>query len=244
MKGIVLAGGTGSRLQPMTLVTNKHLLPVYDKPMCYHVLGYVYEAGITDVMLVVGKESCGDFMKLLGSGKELGVDLTFKIQEEADGIAGALRLCRDFAANDPVVVVLGDNLLENGLKPLVAEYDGGAMIFVKDVPDPHRFGVATLNDQGKVTDIIEKPKHPTTNLAVVGVYIYDNQVFKIIDTLSPSGRGEFEITDVNRAYLKMEQLRCGKVLGWWQDMGTPEGLYRATTLIYEKKRNKEHRNGN
>jgi len=236
MKGIILAGGLGTRLMPLTSVTNKHLLPVYDQPMCLHVIRYFYDANINDIMLVTGKECCGDFTELLGSGKRFGVNLCFCVQEEANGIAGALRLGRDFAQGDSVVVALGDNLLENGIKPLIDQYyehNKGAMIFAKEVPDPHRFGVVTLDEQNRAIKIIEKPKNPETNLAVIGVYIYDYQVFDIIDTLKPSTRGELEITDVNCQYMEMRQLRCGKIEGWWQDTGTIDSLYQATLLMYQ-----------
>lgn len=246
MKGIVLAGGTGSRLQPMTMVTNKHLLPIYDKPMCFHVIEYMREAGITDVMLIVGRESCGDFMRLLGSGKDLGVDLTFKIQEDADGIAGALRLCQDFANNEPVAVILGDNLLENGIKSLVDRFKQrlemlkdedvavGAQIAVIEVQDPCRFGVASLDSRGKVEKIVEKPKHPDSNLAVIGVYMYDKYVWEVLPRLEPSARGEYEITDVNNAYIDADRLYCEQIKGWWTDAGTIDSMYDATLLMRSK----------
>jgi glucose-1-phosphate thymidylyltransferase len=239
MRGIILAGGTGSRLRPLTLVTNKHLLPVYDRPMIFHGIEYLCDANITDIMIVTGREYCGDFMNLLGSGKDLGVNLTFKIQEEANGIAGALSLCRDFARGGPILVLLGDNLLEYGVKPLVGQYyqyNNGAMIFAKSVPDPQRFGVVTLDEERHVTNIVEKPEKPETNLAVIGIYIYDYQVFNIIETLVPSLRGELEITDVNRKYMEMGKLRCGEVQGWWSDAGVIESLFTATKLIHDSRK--------
>ena len=242
MRGVILAGGLGTRLRPLTLVANKHALPVYDQPMVFHVVGYLREAGVHDIMLISGREHCGDLIGLLGSGKDLGVELTFRVQEEANGIAGALGLCRDFAQGGPIVVVLGDNLLENGICPLVAQYyryNRDAMIFTKEVSDPQRFGVATLGSDGKVLNIVEKPKNPETNLAVIGIYIYDHRVFSIIDTLMPSARGELEITDVNRKYMDLGKLRCGQVVGWWTDAGTVASLHNASILMQQLIEGKE-----
>jgi len=243
MRGIVLAGGMGTRLRPLTLVANKHALPVYDRPMVYHIVDYLREASINNIMLISGREHCGDLISLLGSGKDLGVELTYRVQEEADGIAGALRLCRDFAHGGPILVILGDNLLEHGVGPLVGQYyryNKGAMIFAKEVPDPQRFGVVTLDSAGHAINIVEKPTTPETNLAVIGVYVYDHQVFSMIDTLVPSSRGELEITDINRKYMEMGNLYCGKVEGWWSDAGTIESLFAASKLIHDsrKKENK------
>jgi glucose-1-phosphate thymidylyltransferase len=202
--------------------------------MAFHIVGYMREANITNIMLITGRECCGDLIRLLGSGQDLGVELTYRVQESADGIAGALRLCRDFAQGGPIVVILGDNLLENGINPLVGQYyrfNRDAMIFAKQVPDPQRFGVVTLDGEGKVVNIIEKPQEPETNLAVIGVYIYDHRVFNIIDTLKPSARGEYEVTDINRAYMNKGNLRCGMVEGWWSDAGTIESMHQAAELI-------------
>jgi glucose-1-phosphate thymidylyltransferase len=236
MRGIILAGGMGTRLRPLTLVANKHALPIYDKPMAFHIVEYLRDASIFNIMLITGREHCGDLIGILGSGRDLGVELTYRVQEDPDGIAGALRLCRDFAQGGPVMVILGDNLLENGVCPLVGQYykyNKGAMIFATEVEDPERFGVVTLDADGKVINIVEKPKEPETNLAVIGVYIFDHQVFTFIDTLKPSGRGELEITDVNRKYMELGRLRCGKVQGWWHDAGTIESMYAATILVRE-----------
>jgi len=242
MRGIVLAGGLGSRLRPLTLVANKHALPVYDRPMAYHIVDYLRDASINNIMLISGREHCGDLISLLGSGKDLGVELTYRVQEEADGIAGALRLCRDFAHGGPILVILGDNLLEHGVSPLVGQYykhNKGAMIFAKEVPDPQRFGVVTLDGEGNAINIVEKPTTPETNLAVIGVYVYDHQVFGMIESLVPSDRGELEITDVNRKYMEMGKLRCGKVEGWWSDAGTIESLFAATKLIHDSRKKGE-----
>lgn len=238
MRGVILAGGLGTRLRPLSLVINKATLPVYDKPVIYHIVEYFREAGITDIMVVTGKEFSGDLVNLLGSGSDLGVKCSYRIQDSANGIAGALSLCKDFVpAGENVVVMLGDNLLENGIKQQVSKYaDGfeGAVVCVKEVPDPHRFGVATLEaGSNKVINIVEKPKQPETNLAVIGVYMYDSQVFDIIKGLTPSARGEYEITDVNRAYMQLGNLKCERVEGWWTDAGTIESLYEAGILMHD-----------
>lgn len=242
MRGIILAGGLGTRLHPLTLVANKHALPVYDRPMAHHIIGYMKEADITDIMLITGREHCGDLIALLGSGRDLGVELTYRVQEDADGIAGALKLCEDFAQKEPIVVMLGDNLLENGIKPIINTYPGkGAMIVVKEVEDPERFGVATLNEEGRVIKLVEKPKEPETNLAVIGVYIYNNYVWEILPTLKPSARGEYEITDINKAYMDAKALHCAKIDGWWSDAGTIESMYDATILMRQlREREKEN----
>jgi len=238
MRGIILAGGVGTRLLPLTMVHNKQTLPVYDKPMIFHLIDYMKEAGIIDIMVITGREHCGDVFSLLGSGIDLGVELTYRVQEKADGIAGALHLCRNFARQDPVTVILGDNLFEHGIKDCVKSYIGGAMVFTKEVPDPERFGVVSFDENNKVTKIIEKPSHPETNHAAVGLYIYDHQVWDIIEELTPSARGEYEITDVNQAFLNLGQLHCNKIKGWWQDTGTIESLYEAT-LLMKKLREKQ-----
>ncbi len=245
MRGIVLAGGLGTRLHPLTLVANKHALPVYDRPMAFHIIGYMKEAGITDIMLVVGREHCGDLIALLGSGRDLGVNLTYRVQEDADGIAGALRLCEDFTQREPFVVMLGDNLLENGIKPIIGEYGKrgykGGMIAVTEVKDPKRFGVATLDKRGRVLNLVEKPRVPESNLAVIGVYIYDEDVWMYMHSLEPSARGEYEITDINRAYMDAKNLHCTKVKGWWHDAGTIESMYDATILMRQlKEKEKEN----
>jgi glucose-1-phosphate thymidylyltransferase len=236
MRGIVLAGGYGTRLRPMTLVTNKHLLPVYDRPMVYYPLQTLKDAGITDIMLITGPENAGDFLKLLGSGKGLGVRLTYRVQDEAGGIAQALGLCRDFADGEKCMVVLGDNIVEDNLRGPVQKFDkggDGAMIFLKEVPDPHRFGVAEVKG-GKIVSIEEKPKRPKSHYAQTGVYLYGPDVFDIIGTLKPSGRGELEITDVNNAYLRQGRLSYALLKGFWTDAGTVESLHRATDLVKEK----------
>lgn len=234
LKGVVLAGGTGSRLSPLTKVTNKHLLPVFDEPMIYYPIRMLVEAGISDIMVVTGGNSAGDFLKLLGNGEEFGLQqMQYGYQKGAGGIAEALGLTRYFVGNDDVVVVLGDNLLENSIANAVQsfrEQDGGARVLLKQVHDPERFGVAEIED-GRIVRIVEKPTEPASDLAVIGVYMYDNEVFSIIENLEPSGRGELEITDVNNAYLERGSLEHAVVDGWWTDAGTFESLHHASNLV-------------
>ena len=201
MKGIILAGGTGSRLYPLTKVTNKHLLPVYDKPMIYYPLQTLMDAGIKDIMIVSGRGHAGHFLELLGSGADIGVHFTFEIQEQAGGIAQALGLAEDFADKEDVAVILGDNIFQDNVYKAVESFKSGARIFLKEVPDAKRFGVAEIKGN-KIISIEEKPKLPKSNLAVTGLYIYDPGVFEIIRTLKPSGRGELEITDVNNEFIR------------------------------------------
>lgn len=234
MKGVILAGGLGTRLLPLTRVTNKHLLPVYNKPMIYYPIECLAGAGIRDIMIVTGGNHAGDFLRLLGNGKDFGLeDLHYTYQEGEGGIADALRLAEHFADGDKIVVVLGDNIIEKNICRAVGDFftqRHGAKILLKQVEDPQRFGVAEL--AGKtVIGIEEKPAQPKSNLAVIGIYMYDNLVFDIIKTLKPSGRGELEITDVNNAYIASGTMTCEILDGWWTDAGTFESLYRATNLI-------------
>jgi glucose-1-phosphate thymidylyltransferase len=230
MKGIILAGGTGSRLYPLTKVTNKHLLPVYDQPMIYYPLYTLVTAGITEIMIVSGRGHAGHFLELLGSGAEFGVRLTYEIQEKAGGIAEALGLADSWADDDNVAVILGDNIFEDNVKADVTSFTNGAKIFLKEVPDASRFVVVELiND--KVISIEEKPKIPKSNYAVTGLYLYDPNVFSIIKNLKPSGRGELEITDVNNAYLKKGIMQYAILNGYWSDAGTFISLLRASILV-------------
>ena len=228
-----MAGGTGSRLMPLTKVTNKHLLPIYSKPMVYYPLQTMIEAGIEDILIVSGPGHAGHFLNLLGSGKEFGIRLTFEIQDEAGGIAQALGLAESFADEGPVTVILGDNIFEDNVKKDIHSFRGGAKIFLKEVDDPHRFGVAEVKGN-KIIGIEEKPKKPKSSWAVTGLYIYDADVFKIIKTLKPSGRGELEITDVNNAYLKKGKMDAAFLKGFWSDAGTFDSLLRASNLVKEK----------
>ena len=233
MKGVILAGGLGKRLEPLTRITNKHLLPIYNRPMIYYPLQTLIDAGITDILLVTGGNDAGDFLRLLGNGAEFGLKhLNYTYQTGEGGIADALKLAEHFAHKDQLVVILGDNIVERSIRPYVrrfAKQRHGAKILLKEVPDPQRFGVAEIR-QGKVLSIEEKPQRPTSRYAVTGIYMYDAQVFDIIRTLVPSGRGELEITDVNNAYLKRKQLTCDVLQGWWTDAGTHASLLHANNL--------------
>ena len=234
MKGIILAGGLGSRLYPLTKVTNKHLLPVYQKPMIYYPLQTLINAGIDDILIVTGGNSAGDFLKLLGNGKEFGLrHINYTYQEGEGGIAEALRLAEFFAAGEKICVVLGDNLIEKNIRRAADEFrkqKGGAKIMLKEVPDPHRFGVADMKGD-RVISIEEKPRAPKSNYAVIGIYFYDAYAFDIIKTLKPSGRGELEITDVNNCYISKGLMTCDVLEGWWTDAGTFESLLRANILV-------------
>ncbi|MFO7675231.1 MAG: sugar phosphate nucleotidyltransferase [bacterium] len=240
MKGIVLAGGMGTRLLPLTKITNKHLLPVYDRPMVYYPIEKLVEAGVSELMLVTGGESAGDFLRLLGNGREFGLRrIHYTYQEGSGGIAAALALAEDFAEGDRVMVVLGDNLFEDSLAPFAERFAAqarGARILLKEVPDPERFGVATVQD-GRVVRIVEKPEKPASRLAVTGCYAYDARVFDIVSRLRPSARGELEITDVNNAYLDEGTLEYDVLSGWWQDAGSSfEAYARAQRLARELRR--------
>ena len=235
MKGIVLAGGLGSRLFPLTRVTNKHLLPVYDRPMIFYPIEKLVEAGIQDILVVTGGNHAGEFLRLLGNGKEFGLKhLNYTYQEGEGGIAEALGLAEHFADGEPVAVILGDNLFEHSIADAVRRFrhqGEGAKVLLKEVEDPERFGVAEIRDE-RIVRIVEKPQTPVSNLAVTGVYMYDARVFDIVKTLKPSGRGELEITDVNNRYLEWGSLSYELLDGWWTDAGTFESLYRASTLVH------------
>jgi glucose-1-phosphate thymidylyltransferase len=241
MKGVVLAGGLGTRLSPLTRVTNKHLLPVYDRPMIYYPIQMLVNAGIREILLVTGGNSAGDFLKLLGNGKEFGLrHLDYTYQEGEGGIADALRLAEYFADGEPICVVLGDNIIERNIVRAAAAFriqNVGARILLKDVKDPQRFGVPIL-DGDRVVKIEEKPAHPRSAYAVTGVYFYDARVFEIIKTLKPSGRGELEITDVNNAYIETGELTWDVLEGWWTDAGTIESLFAANELVAQTGANK------
>jgi len=232
MKGIVLAGGTGSRLFPLTKVTNKHLLPVGRYPMIFYPIYRLKQAGIEEILIVTGRDHMGDVMELLGSGRDYNVEFTYKVQDQAGGIAEALGLAKNFVNGDRCVVILGDNIFEDDITPYVNSFKSqknGAKVLLKEIPDPTRFGVPELKDN-KILFIEEKPKHPKTNYAVTGIYMYDSEVFDIVKTLKPSGRGELEITDVNNAYIKMGALTYDVLKGWWTDAGTPKSLLKANEL--------------
>jgi glucose-1-phosphate thymidylyltransferase len=234
MKGVILAGGTGSRLFPLTKVTNKHLLPVGKYPMIYYPIYRLIEAGITEILIVTGKEHMGSVVNLLGSGYEFGVEFTYKIQDQPGGIAQALGLAEHFVNGDKCVVILGDNIFEDNINSFVSSFkkqEKGAKVLLKEVSDPERFGVAELKGD-KIISIEEKPKNPKSNYCVTGIYMYDSRVFDIIKKLKPSGRGELEITDVNNAYIKDGTLTYDILEGSWTDAGTFESLKRANELSY------------
>jgi len=241
MKGIILAGGLGTRLHPLTKITNKHLLPVHDRPMIYYPLQTLINAGIRDILIVTGGNNAGDFLRLLGNGKEFGLQhINYTYQEGEGGIAAALSLAEYFAGGEKVCVVLGDNLIERNIARAVRTFQTqgkGAKILLKEVPDPHRFGVPEIVS-GKIVGIVEKPKTPKSNYAVVGIYLYDADVFQIIKTLKPSDRGEMEITDVNNEYLRRGNLTYDILDGWWTDAGTFESLLRASNLVAQTGANK------
>jgi glucose-1-phosphate thymidylyltransferase len=241
MKGVVLAGGTGSRLNPLTRVTNKHLLPVYDKPMVYYPIQTLVNAGIEEILLVTGGKNAGDFLRLLGNGRDFGLKhLNYTYQEGEGGIAEALGLAEYFAGGEAICVVLGDNIIEGDICEAVSDFrrrNTGAKILLKEVQDAHRFGVAEVRGD-QVVGIEEKPKAPKSNYAVVGIYLYDASVFEKIRRLKPSGRGELEITDVNNFYIDEGKMTFEILHGWWTDAGTFESLLRANMLVAETGANK------
>jgi len=240
MKGVILAGGLGTRLFPLTKITNKHLLPVYDQPMIYYPIQTLVNAGIDDIMIVTGGKKSGDFLSLLGNGKDFGLKhLNYTYQEGEGGIAEALGLAAHWAAGSPICVILGDNLIEKNIRGAVEDFRSqisdsgigrGAKIMLKEVHDPERFGVATL-DGDAVARIVEKPKNPQSNLAVIGIYMYDSRVWDVIPTLEPSDRGELEITDVNNWYIHDKSMTFDVLDGWWTDAGTFESLQSASNLV-------------
>ncbi|MGJ5815362.1 sugar phosphate nucleotidyltransferase [Paludibaculum fermentans] len=238
MRGVILAGGKGTRLFPLTKITNKHLLPVYDAPMIYYPIQTLVNAGIRDILIVAGGNYAGDFLQLLGNGRQFGLtSLNYTYQEGDGGIADALALAEHFADGDKICVILGDNIIELGIDAAVSEFhkqESGARILLKEVHDPERFGVAEVRG-GHVVNIQEKPKLPRSNYAVTGIYMYDASVFAKIRTLDPSSRGELEITDVNNAYIQEGSLRFSYLDGWWTDAGTFDSLLRASSLVSQSK---------
>jgi glucose-1-phosphate thymidylyltransferase len=232
MKGIILAGGTGSRLYPLTKVTNKHLLPVGKYPMIFHSVYKLKQADIQDILIVTGKDHMGEVVNLLGSGKEMGVSFTYKVQDEAGGIAQALGLAEHFVGDDQMVVILGDNIFEDNISQYIvnfAKQKMGAKILIQEVLDPQRYGVPQLEGE-KIVSIDEKPSQPKSSYAVTGIYMYDTSVFEIIKSLIPSERGELEITDVNNAYISKNELAYDVLKGWWTDAGTHASFAKANEL--------------
>lgn len=234
MKGVILAGGNGTRLYPLTKVTNKHLLPVYNKPMIYYPIERLVSAGITDIIIVTGKENAGNFMNLLGSGKEFGARFHYTLQDEAGGIAHALSLVEGFVKDDSITVILGDNIILDDISEHVKTFEAGARIFLKEVNDPQRFGVPEFDENNKIKRIGEKPKEPKSNYAVTGIYQYDSTVFDKISRLKPSARGELEITDVNNLYLEEGKLSHTFLKEPWLDAGTFESLLEASNILRER----------
>lgn len=237
MKGVILAGGTGSRLFPLTKVTNKHLLPVGREPMIFHPIKKLIDAGVEEILIVTGPEHMGDVVNLLGSGREFGCRFTYKVQDEAGGIAQALALAENFASGVPVCVILGDNVFSDSIAPIARAFDHqrkGARVVLKRVTDPGRFGVAEVEGD-RILRIVEKPNAPRSDLAVTGIYFFDAHVYDAIRTLKPSARGELEITDVNNYYLSRGELRFDKLEGWWTDAGTFDSLHLANELVRDGK---------
>jgi len=236
MKGVILAGGLGTRLHPLTKITNKHLLPVYDRPMIYYPIQTLINIGVQDILIVTGGTSAGDFLRLLGNGREFGLShIDYTYQEGEGGIAEALSLAQYYAKGRRICVVLGDNLIEGNVKRAADAFrrqEKGAKILLKEVPDAHRFGVAEIDGE-RVVGIEEKPAKPRSGYAVTGIYFYDARVFDIVKTLSPSARGELEITDVNNEYIARGEMTYDFIEGWWTDAGTMESLFRAATLVHE-----------
>ena len=239
MKGIILAGGTGSRLYPLTRVTNKHLLPVYDRPMIFYPLQTLVDAGIRDILIVTGGQNAGDFLRLLQNGKEFGLQqLSFAYQEGEAGIADALRLAEPFVKGEKICVVLGDNIIEGDIREAAEAFERqekGAMVLLKEVPDPERFGVPVF-EGARIVRIEEKPPQPKSPYAVTGIYFYDGSVFDRIRRLKPSGRNEYEITDINNSYISEGTLAHSIMQGWWTDAGTFESLWHASNMVREKAR--------
>ena len=237
MKGVILAGGLGTRLYPLTHATNKHLLPVYDQPMIYYPIQLLLSAGIEEILVVTGGPHAGDFIRVLNNGKSFGIKhLEYTYQEKSDGgISDALALAEDFADNGPITVILGDNTTDADISKEIKGFKDGALIFLKEVTDPQRFGVPVFSKDGKIEKIEEKPKDPKSNYAVTGLYVYDNKVFDYIKTLKPSERGQLEVTDLNNLYLEKGKLKWSLLKGFWSDAGTAESLFR-TNLYWARKK--------
>lgn len=240
MKGVILAGGIGTRLYPLTKITNKHLLPVYDKPMILYGIETLKRSGISEIMIVVGREHAGHFMNFLGSGKEFGVKLSYALQDKNNGgISDALLYAEDFSDRNSIAVILGDNIFEDDFSKAIKNFNGGATVFFKKVPDPERFGVGVFDKSGKkLLDIEEKPKKPKSDYAQTGFYLYDFNVFSYIRKIKPSARGELEITDANKMYLSRGELGFSYVSGYWFDVGTIDSLLETSVLLSKKTKNK------
>lgn len=234
MKGIILAGGRATRLRPLTKITSKQLLPVYNKPMVYYPIQTLAKAGIKDILIIVAPEYSGQFLNLLGSGSEMGVKLSYEVQDEPSGLPEAFIIGANFIGKDNVALILGDNIFDHNFAESVASFKSGARIFAKEVPDPERSGVVEFDENHKVISIVEKPEHPKSNYAVVGFYIYDNKVVEYAKTLKPSARNELEIVDLHNKYLEKGELNVNIIEGMWEDAGTFDSLLRVNNLIAEK----------
>lgn len=234
MKGIILAGGRATRLRPLTKITSKQLLPVYDKPMIYYPIETLLKAGITDIMIIVAPDYSGHFLNLLGSGKEFGAHFTYEVQEKANGLAEAFIIGKDFIGNDDVTMILGDNIFDQDFSQEISSFTGGATVYAKKVSDPQRFGVVEFDKEMNAVSIEEKPLKPKSDYAVVGLYTYDNRVVEFAQNLAPSARGEIEITDLNNIYLKMNELKVNIFDGLWEDAGTFESLLRVSNIMAAK----------
>lgn len=234
MKGIILSGGSGTRLRPLTKITSKQLLPIYDRPMIYYPLNTLIKAGIKDILIIVGPEKAGDYLNLLGSGKEFGVKFTYEIQDKPRGLAEAFIIGESFLDDDNVTLILGDNIFEDDFTDAITSFEKGGMIFAKQVSDPERFGVVEFDENMKAVSIEEKPKNPKSNYAIPGLYIYDNRVIQFAKEVQPSERGELEITDIHRRYLELEDLDVRTFGGEWIDAGTFDSLFRANQIAREK----------
>lgn len=234
MRGIILSGGSGTRLRPLTKITSKQLLPIYHRPMIYYPLNTLIKAGIKEILIIVAPERAGDYLNLLGSGKEFGVKFTYEIQDKPEGLAQAFIIAENFIDDEDVTMILGDNIFEDDFVDEIKNFSGGAKIFAKHVPDPERFGVVKFDENMKAQEIVEKPQEHLSNYAVTGLYVYDNKVVKIAKEMKPSPRGELEITDVNNWYLQKGELNVAMVNGEWLDAGTFDSLLKAQTFAKEK----------
>lgn len=240
MKGIVLAGGKATRLRPLTKITSKQLLPVYDKPMIFYPLQTLISAGIKDILIIIAPDYSGHFLNLLGSGKELGANFSYAIQEEPKGLADAFKIGEDFIGKDNVTLILGDNIFDYNFSRHIKNFISGAEIYAKNVPDPERFGVVAFDKNKNAISIEEKPKKPKSSYAVVGIYTYDNRVIQYAKSLKPSKRGEIEITDINNIYLKNQEMKVNIIKGIWEDAGTFDSLLRASNIMAKKSKNQTH----
>lgn len=234
MKGIILAGGKATRLRPLTKITSKQLLPVYDKPMIFYPIETLIKAGIRDILIIVAPEYAGHFLNLLGSGRDFGAQFSYEIQEEPKGLADAFRVGENFIGDDSVVMILGDNIFDHDFTESITSFTSGGKVFAKKVPDPQRFGVVEFDESHNVISIVEKPENPKSEFAVVGLYIYDNRVIQYAKELAPSERGEIEITDINNKYLANGELKVDMIEGVWQDAGTFDSLFEANKYWAEK----------